>query len=191
MSIATKRGDAGQTDLVGKIRVSKSELRVECYGTIDELGAALGFARSVCDDTEVRELCKDVQRELFKIGSAVATPPESKVAPPEIDAGMAARLDAEVRRIEALPGIVGDWTLPGELPAGAALDVARAVCRRAERTAVRLRESGASLEPNVLVYLNRLSDLLWLLGRLVEVRAGVDSRLRPKDRPGKPWSRAW
>jgi len=191
MSIATKRGDAGQTDLVGKIRVSKSELRVECYGTIDELGAALGFARSVCDDTEVRELCKDVQRELFKIGSAVATPPESKVAPPEIDAGMVARLDAEVRRIEALPGIVGDWTLPGELPAGAALDVARAVCRRAERTAVRLRESGASLEPNVLVYLNRLSDLLWLLGRLVEVRAGVDSRLRPKDRPGKPWSRAW
>ena len=191
MSIATKRGDAGQTDLVGKIRVSKSELRVECYGTIDELGAALGFARSVCDDVEVRELCKDLQRELFKIGSAVATPPESKVAPPEIDAGMAARLDAEVRRIEALPGIVGDWTLPGELPAGAALDVARAVCRRAERTAVRLRESGASLKPNVLVYLNRLSDLLWLLGRLVEVRAGVDSRLRPKDRPGKPWSRAW
>ena len=56
---------------------------------------------------------------------------------------------------------------------------------------MRLRESGASLEPNVLVYLNRLSDLLWLLGRLVEVRAGVDSRLRPKDRPGKPWSRAW
>jgi len=191
MSIATKRGDAGQTDLVGKIRVSKSELRVECYGTIDELGAALGLARSICDDVEVRELCKDVQRELFKIGSAVATPPESKVAPPEIDAGMVARLDAEVRRIEALPGIVGDWTLPGELPAGAALDVARAVCRRAERTAVRLRESGASLEPNVLVYLNRLSDLLWLLGRLVEVRAGVDSRLRPKDRPGKPWSRAW
>jgi len=191
MSIATRRGDSGKTDLIGRIRVSKSDARVESYGTVDELAAQIGFARSICEDDEVRTLCKDLQRDLFKVGAAIATPPASKVPAPEIDAAMLARLDAEVARIEALPGIVGDWTLPGDLAPAAALDVARTTCRRAERTAVRLRESGEALQDAVLTYLNRLSDLLWLLGRLLEVRAGVDSRLRPHDKPGKPWSRAW
>jgi len=191
MSIATKRGDGGKTDLIGRVRVSKAELRVECYGTIDELNAQMGFARSICDDKEVQNVVKQIQVDLFKVGSAIATPPESKVEVPEITAGMVDALGAEVHRIEAMDGIVGDWTLPGELPAASALDVARTVCRRAERCVVRLVEAGGQLSPHLLAYLNRLSDLLWLLGRLLEVRAGVDASLRPKEEPGKRWSRAW
>jgi cob(I)alamin adenosyltransferase len=191
MSIATKRGDQGQTDLVGRVRVSKADLRVESYGTIDELTAQLGFARSICPDPEVREIIKGIQRDLFKLGSAVATPPESKKPAEPITPDMVGVLDSHVQRIEAMKGIVGDWSLPGELPETAALDVARTVCRRAERCVVRLGEAQPSLQSQILVYLNRLSDLLWLLSRLLEVRAGVDSTLRPKNKPGRRWSPAW
>jgi cob(I)alamin adenosyltransferase len=104
---------------------------------------------------------------------------------------MVAGLDAHVARIEATPGVLGDWSLPGELPEAAALDVARTVCRRVERMAVGLWESGTITEPRVLQYLNRLSDVLWLFGRLVETRANVDSALREKDSKGPRWSRAW
>jgi cob(I)alamin adenosyltransferase len=191
MSIATKRGDGGKTDLIGRVRVSKAELRVECYGTIDELNAQLGFARSICGDQEVHDLLKQIQVELFKVASVIATPPESAVDVPAITTEMVDRLDTEVHRIEALDGIVGDWAVPGEIPESSALDVARTVCRRAERCVVRLDEAGGQVSPHLLAYLNRLSDLLWLLGRLLEVRAGVDASLRPKTGPGKPWSRAW
>jgi cob(I)alamin adenosyltransferase len=191
MSIATKRGDTGKTDLVGRVRVSKGELRVECYGTLDELNGLLGFARSICKDQEVQDLVKEIQRDLFKVGSAIATPPESKAKATEISAEMVNALDAHVHRIESMEGIVGDWSLPGELPEASALDVARTVCRRAERSLVRLHEGSGLISPHLLSYLNRLSDLLWLLSRLLEVRAGVDATLRSKENPGKRWSRAW
>lgn len=191
MSIATKRGDAGKTDLIGRVRVSKSDARVECYGTIDELGSQIGFARSICGDAEVGAFLREVQRDLFRVGTVVATAATEKTPPQELGPEMLARLDGEVRRIEAIDGIVADWTIPGELASSAALDVARTVCRRAERHAVALYESGALADAGVLAYLNRLSDLLWLFGRLLEVRAGRDARLRGKDEPGKPWSRAW
>jgi cob(I)alamin adenosyltransferase len=191
MSIATKRGDGGQTGLAGGIRVSKTHPRVECYGTIDELISQMGFARSICQDAEVRERVKSIQQELYKVGSAIATPPESKKTPPEITAAMVDALEAEVHRIEAEPGVLGDWSLPGELPDAAALDVARTVCRRVERLAAALMEGGVIQNPNILAYLNRLSDLLWLFGRLLEARQKVDSSLRPKDKPGARWSRAW
>ena len=191
MSIATKRGDRGQTTLPGGIRVSKNDLRVECYGTIDELISQMGFARSVCDDREVHDLTKEIQRELFKVGSAIGTPPESSKPAPEVTSEMVQALDDQVHRIEAVPGILNDWSLPGELPGSAAFDVSRTVCRRAERLAVRLHETGVLPNPQILAYLNRLSDLLWLMGRLLEVRAGADAALRPKDKPGNRWSRAW
>lgn len=195
MSIATKRGDRGQTTLPGGIRVSKNDLRVECYGTIDELISQMGFARSICDDREVHDLAREIQRELFKVGSAIGTPPESSKPAPEVTSEMVRTLDDQVHRIEAVPGILSDWSLPGELPGSAAFDIARTVCRRAERLAVRLleeeNEAGGLPNPQILAYLNRLSDLLWLMGRLLEVRKGVDATLRPKDKPGNRWSRAW
>jgi cob(I)alamin adenosyltransferase len=191
MSISTKRGDAGETALVGGMRVSKAHPRVECYGTIDELISQMGFARSICQDAEVRESVRKVQRELYQVGSAIATPPESTMAAPEIAPALVAALDEEVHRIEALPGVLGDWSLPGELPDAAVIDVARTICRRAERLAVGLMETGAIRDPSILTYLNRLSDLLWLWGRLLEARQGVDSSLRAGDAAGSRWSRAW
>src|ERR687887_99783 len=116
MSISTKGGDGGRTSLAGGVRVSKAHPRVECYGTIDELISQMGFARSICTDAEVREQVKALQRELYKVGSAIATPPESKKPAPEITSAMVDVLEAEVHRIESPPGVLADWSLPGELP---------------------------------------------------------------------------
>ena len=191
MSIATKRGDGGETSLVGGARVSKANPRVECYGAIDELISQMGFARSICQDAEIRERLKALQRELYKVGAAIATPPESKKLAQEVTAEMVDALDAEVHRIEGEPGVLADWSLPGELPDASALDVARTVSRRAERLAVALAEAGSIRNPHILAYLNRLSDLLWLFGRLIEARQGVASALRTAEHPGPRWSRAW
>jgi cob(I)alamin adenosyltransferase len=192
MSIATKHGDRGETGLIGGGRVSKADLRVEAYGTVDELGAVLGFARAICEDAEVRKLTKAIQRELFTVAGAIASPAggsESKTT--YVTPEMVESLTAHVNRVEATEGILSDWSLPGEHAAAAAFDVARTVCRRAERSVVRLAESGVELNPHVVPYLNRLSDLLWLFGRLLELRAGVNTRLRDEEHEGPRWSRAW
>ena len=191
MSIATKRGDSGQTGLPGGVRVSKTHPRVECYGTIDELISQLGLARALCNDAEVNEWTRGIQRELFKVGSAIGSTLESRKPPPAITAEMVAALDAEVARIESTPGILNDWSVPGELTASAAFDVARTVCRRVERLAVGLHEAGDLPNLQILAYLNRLSDVLWLIGRMLELDAGKNAALRPKDQPGARWSRAW
>ena len=192
MSIATKHGDKGTTGLIGGERVSKADLRVEAYGTIDELGSTMGFARAVCEDAEVRALTKDIQRELFVVSGAVANPASAEASPNTyVTPAMVEALTAHVQRVEATEGILSDWSLPGEHAAAAAYDVARTVCRRAERCVVRLAETGAEVSPQVVPYLNRLSDLLWLLGRLLELRAGVNARLRDEDHSGPRWSRAW
>jgi cob(I)alamin adenosyltransferase len=191
MSIATKAGDAGETGLIGGVRVSKADARVEAYGTIDELGASMGFARSICADEEVRGLTREIQRELFAVSGAVANPQAEAKEPSYVTDLMIDALTAHVHRIEATEGILSDWSLPGEHAAAAAYDVARTVCRRAERSVVRLAESEPGVPPQVTAYLNRLSDLLWLFGRLLELRAGVESRLRDDGHEGPKWSRAW
>ncbi|MDQ3907174.1 MAG: cob(I)yrinic acid a,c-diamide adenosyltransferase [Acidobacteriota bacterium] len=191
MSISTKAGDAGETGLIGGERVSKSDPRVEAYGTIDELGAALGFARSICEDAEVRDLTKEIQRELFAVSGAVANPQAESREPPYVTDAMIDALTSHVRRIESTEGILSDWSLPGEHAAAAAYDLARTVCRRAERAVVRLAESETGVPAQVTAYLNRLSDLLWLFGRLLELRAGVNSKLRDGEHEGPKWSRAW
>jgi cob(I)alamin adenosyltransferase len=191
-SISTTRGDGGQTSLAGGIRVSKSSVRVEAYGTIDELNSSLGFARSICDDRELVELVRSVQQDLFKIGSAMATPPQSPKPQVPIDAPMVERLTTEVHRIEAMENVLSDWSISGEHTAAAAFDVARTICRRAERAIVRLAESGEAVQPGILAYVNRLSDLLWLFGRKLERDAGVSGSLRAgTGRAGNRFSRAW
>lgn len=191
MSIATKRGDAGQTGLAGGIRVSKASTRVEVYGNVDELISTMGFARSICPDQQTRILLKEIQRELFSLGSALATPPESSKTPPVITTEMVDRLTAEIHRIEAIEGVLADWSIPGEDACSAALDVARTVCRRTERGIVQLIESGVDVAPEILAYINRLSDLLWIEGRLVELGQGVSAALRTEEKSGPRWSRAW
>jgi len=191
MSIATKRGDGGQTGLAGGIRVSKADLRVESYGSVDELNTALGFARSICTDKEIAAWTEEIQRTLFRVGSALATPPESKKQPPIVTTEDIDMLTNLVHQIEATEGILSDWSLPGAYTESAAYEVARTVCRRAERAAVRFIEAGGVVQPTVLPYLNRLSDLIWLFGRLIEIKAGIESRLRPESKGGPKWSRAW
>ena len=192
MSIATKTGDGGQTGLAGGVRVSKASLRVESYGTVDELNSVLGLARSHCEDGDLRERTKLIQRELFRVGSALATPPNSRKPQVPVPDDLVDGLTKQVYELEALEGMLSDWSLPGEHPAGAFYDLARTVCRRAERCAVRLMESGEAVEPNVIMYLNRLSDLLWLYARKLEVDAGVTNSLREMNgKSGPKWSRAW
>ncbi|HMF63811.1 MAG TPA: cob(I)yrinic acid a,c-diamide adenosyltransferase [Edaphobacter sp.] len=191
MSIATKRGDGGQTGLAGGIRVSKADLRVESYGSVDELNTVLGFARSICQHKEIAAWTEEIQRTLFRVGSAIATPPESKKQPPVVSPQDIEMLTNLVHQIEATEGILSDWSLPGAHTESAAYEMARTVCRRAERAAVRFVESGGVVQPTVLPYLNRLSDVIWLFGRLIEFNAGIDARLRDDSKGGPKWSRAW
>ena len=191
-SISTTRGDGGETGLAGGIRVSKGSLRVDALGTVDELNTALGFARAICDDPEIRELAKQIQTELFTVCSALATPPESPKPQVPITPDMVEALTSAVHRFEAIDGVLADWSMSGELATAAAFDVARTVCRRAERCVVRLAESGAVLPPSTLPYLNRLSDLLWIAGRKLERDAGVSGSLREvTGKAGNRFSRAW
>lgn len=188
MSIATKQGDGGMTRLIYGERVSKADLQVEAYGTIDELNAFLGMARSLCDDEWINRVLERLQRETFVVGAELATPGQQLYKlKTRVDATMIAALDSEVQEIEALPNVLGDWALPGATQAGAAIDVARVVCRRAERCVVRLNDNGALSNSEVLRYLNRLSDVLWLLGRRYEIAHHVDGALRP-DYKGRSWS---
>jgi cob(I)alamin adenosyltransferase len=189
-SVTTKRGDGGETSLAGGIRISKAHLRVETYGTIDELNSVMGFARSICEDTQVRDLVKFIQRELFTVGSSLATPPESKKSPPDVTPEMVETLTEHVHRLENIEGMLFDWSIAGEHTVSAAFDMARTVCRRAERLMVRLIEAGEKVNSNILPYLNRLSDLLWLLGRLVELRAGINASLRDDTQKKAHWSKA-
>jgi cob(I)alamin adenosyltransferase len=192
MSIATQSGDDGSTTLAGgRSRLSKAALRVETYGNIDELGAALGLARSLCADALLAARTESIQRELFRVGAALSTPPEAPAPPtPHVSPHMVEALTAQVHELESLPGMLSDWSVPGAHPAAAAFDLARTVCRRAERSIVALRDSGSPVSADVLAYVNRLSDLLWLYSRKLEKDAGVDSRLR-KNGDGPNFSKAW
>jgi cob(I)alamin adenosyltransferase len=195
MSIATKGGDRGTTGLAGGIRISKADLRVESYGTVDELNSFLGFARSICQQQDIAGWTETIQRTLFRVGSALATPPESRKTPPIITQDDVDYLTNLVHEIEATEGILADWSLPGADKESAAYEMARTVCRRAERLVVRFQNTspeGVTLVvPEVIIYLNRLSDAIWLFGRLIEVRAKIDARLRPEDKKGPNFSRAW
>ena len=186
MSIVTKTGDNGTTKLMYGERVSKADLRVEAYGTLDELNSFLGLARAFSEDEVINGILEQMQRESFIVNAELATPKEqvhklkTRVTPE-----MTANLEAHVQEIEAMPGILGDWALPGATQAGAAIDVARAVARRAERCMVRLVEAGEVENPEIQRYINRLSDLLWLLGRRYETTHQVSGALRPEGRKGK------
>ncbi|MCC7174086.1 MAG: cob(I)yrinic acid a,c-diamide adenosyltransferase [Bryobacterales bacterium] len=186
MSITTRGGDEGRTSLPGGERVSKADPRVECYGAIDELVSQIGFARSICEDAGVKRWLEEIQRDLFKIGESVSPSDSPGGVSPRLDPSMIEALDDHVRRVETAEGLLKDWALPGSLPSAAALDVARAVCRRTERLAVQLADSGLLPDRAVLAWLNRLSDVLWLFARLLEHRAGAPNALRRMEGGARP-----
>jgi cob(I)alamin adenosyltransferase len=174
VKIYTKSGDRGETGLFDGTRVSKADARVDAYGEVDEANAAIGLSRALCADDEIRALLESLQRDLHAIGAVLADP-QRHIAPRLTKAAIA---DADVRRIEdAIDRYEAEvpplrrFILSGGSPAGAALHVARTVCRRAERRIVALALDTAD-EP-VLSYVNRLSDLLFVLARVVNRRAGV------------------
>jgi cob(I)alamin adenosyltransferase len=188
MSIATETGDGGTTALIGGRRVSKGHPRVDAYGTVDELIASIGLARALARHDEATSIAKGLQRDLFAVAEALAIDEAPAKAIPE---DCVTAITAEVHRIEQQDGILVDWAIAGDDAGGAAFDVARTVCRRAERLVVRLRDTGEGIDHSVVVYLNRLADLLWLLGRLVERDRGIDASLRRSGDGGTRWSKAW
>ena len=174
MSIATKTGDAGETSLMYGRRVPKSDPRVDAYGCVDELNAALGLVRVTANDAFVADQILAIQKELINVMGELATAPEdlpryTKDGFGVTSAAMVDRLSAAVDDLEKnkLVNFKG-WAIPGSTMLSAALDIARTTCRRAERRVADLVASGSEVNPEILRYLNRLSDLCWLLGRYVE-----------------------
>jgi cob(I)alamin adenosyltransferase len=176
MRIYTKTGDKGDTGLFGGGRVAKDDPRVDAYGEVDELNAALGMARSVEVMPRIDEVLLPVQRDLFAIGALLATPDHEKMQQQlekaRIDDGRIAQLERAIDEGEAELEPLRAFILPGGTPKSAALHVARTVCRRAERRVVSLGHD-VPLPPLVVVYLNRLSDLLFVLARVATRRAGA------------------
>ena len=189
MKIYTKTGDAGTTGLYGGERVRKDALRVKAYGTVDEANAAIGLARAHLDtsDAELDGDLERIQNALFDVGADLATPQDSpyrkNVVP--IDALDVAHLEGLIDTYNADLPELQNFILPGGPPASAALQLARAVVRRAERETVHLSHEEAA-NPQVAVYLNRLSDLLFVLARVVNARSGeseVRWRVKGRERP--------
>jgi cob(I)alamin adenosyltransferase len=176
MKIYTKTGDQGSTGLFGGGRVPKDDVRVEAYGDVDELNAVLGMARSIEPMPRIDEVLVPIQRDLFAIGALLATPDRDKMAlhlqKARIDEGRIAELEHAIDQGEAELEPLTAFIIPGGTPKAAALHVARTVCRRAERHVVRLQHE-VELPALAVIYLNRLSDLLFTLARVANRRAGA------------------
>lgn len=181
MKIYTKTGDSGETGLYGGVRVSKADARVATYGDVDELNAGLGFARatlqSSADSGDLPGMLEQIQRDLFAIGARLADPAHriaSRVTKTAVGAADITRLEDWIDTLEASLPPLRRFILAGGSPGGAALHVARTTCRRAERAMVALRAADTeAFEPELLVYINRLSDLLFVMARAANQRAGT------------------
>ncbi len=182
MKIYTKTGDGGETGLFGGERVSKGAVRVEAYGTVDELNAHIGWALTqVCDlPRDVLEGVLAIQSDLLTVGADLATPPQAPDAVKGRTVGLGRepvpRLEALIDRLDGEVQPLRHFILPGGTAGAAAFQVCRAVCRRAERAVVRLSEDQAVNE-GILVYLNRLSDCFFVLSRWVNAREGGEERV--------------
>jgi len=176
MRIYTRTGDEGTTGLFGGGRVSKDDPRVEAYGDVDELNAVLGFARAIEVESRIDEVLVAVQRDLFGLGALLATPDPEKMrdhlSKARIDDARIAQLEHAIDTGEAELTPLRAFIIPGGTPKGAALHVARTVCRRAERRVVHLSQT-VELPGLAAIYLNRLSDLLFVLARVANRRAGA------------------
>ena len=183
--IYTKTGDDGSTGLLYGGRISKSDPPAEAYGSADEAVAALGLARALATDPDVREVILRLQRELFVVGADLATNPDQrhKLQPgiSLVTEDMIGKLEALIDELVAASPLPGEFIVPGANAVSAALDVARAAVRRAERAAVGMREAGGTVSGEVLRYLNRLSDLLFVLARWQAGGPEEPSRPRPAE----------
>jgi cob(I)alamin adenosyltransferase len=172
--IYTKTGDSGTTGLLGGGRVAKDDLRIEAYGTVDELNAALGLVRASSPDPEADLLLARIQDDLFAVGSALADPSPTGPFQGAIKAEHAARLESAIDAIEAELPPLTRFILPGGSLAAVHAHLARTICRRAERLVVKLAlQPDQHVSDSLIIYLNRLSDLLFVVARQLNHRAGV------------------
>ena len=170
--IYTKAGDKGETALFGGKRLPKSHIRIDAYGTVDELNSFLGLVRDYNEAETTRAFLKEIQSRLFTIGSNLASDPDKKMAVPDISPEDVTLLEQEMDRMnDALPEL-RNFILPGGHPAVSHCHIARCVCRRAERLAVELAQE-EWVEPIIIQYLNRLSDYLFILARQMGEERGV------------------
>ena len=187
MKIYTRTGDAGSTGLFGGPRVSKDDVRIEAYGTVDELNAALGCVRSLGAVAEpIGAQIELIQRELFSLGAELATPDPDEFDLRVIGGDHVARLETWIDEHESGLEPLKQFILPGGTQAASLLQLARAICRRAERRVVTLADQeGVEISNDVVVYLNRLSDYLFVLSRAVNSQAGIGDVpwQRPASRP--------
>lgn len=172
--VTTGTGDTGYTGLLGEQRVPKYDPRPDTFGTVDEATSALGLARALSSDTKVKQIIYEAQQELYLLMGELATPPENYEK-------MGLRMTTEhVQRLEQVENalktgveIPNKFIIPGDTPDGAALDLARTIIRRAERMAVKLLHDGIIQNGEVVRYLNRLSDLIFILARYIEVKSSL------------------
>ena len=185
MKVYTRRGDRGETDLFGGGRVAKDHLRVTAYGEVDELNSCIGVAAAATQQDDLRALLHRIQNTLFDLGSHLATPDarnREKAGIPGASAEDIDELEAKIDLFEQELSPLQNFILPGGTPPAAALHVARTVCRRVERCSVALDRED-TLDERVLRYINRLSDLLFVMARLENARAGVpDVEWAPRGR---------
>jgi cob(I)alamin adenosyltransferase len=167
MKIYTKTGDTGKTSLIGGTKVLKSDLRIEAYGTVDELNSYIGVVSDFCIDEHTKDILKEIQDRLFTIGSELACDPNktTKLHIPDLHESDIELLEKEMDKMDAELPPMKNFILPGGMPAISFMHVARCVCRRAERCSVNLQEHDGAVAPLIIKYLNRLSDYLFMLSR--------------------------
>jgi cob(I)alamin adenosyltransferase len=172
--VTTGTGDTGYTGLLGEQRVPKYDPRPDTFGTVDEATSALGLARALTGNTEAKQIIYQVQQELYLLMGELATPPENyekmglRMTPEHVQ-----RLEQVENKLKEEVEIPNKFIIPGDSPDGAALDLARTIIRRSERMAVKLLHDGVIQNGEVVRYLNRLSDLIFILARYVEVKSSL------------------
>lgn len=171
MKIYTKKGDKGETSLIGGVRLKKSDIRINAYGTVDELNSWLGVVKNI-DEINGDKIITDIQRNLFTIGSHLASHPEkSKMKLPEINTNEISKLEIEIDRMGSELPELRNFILPGSSIENGYCNIARSVCRRAERCVVELSLE-SKVDEIIITYLNRLSDYLFVLSRYITMKQG-------------------
>ena len=165
LKIYTKTGDKGSTSLIGGTKVPKSDLRIETYGTVDELNSYTGLCRDLLSDEQSRAALLEIQDRLFTIGSSLASDKDSKMKIPDLLESDITFLESEIDRMNEVLAPMKSFILPGGHPTVSHLHIARCICRRAERSCVRMEQESMEPAPLVIKYLNRLSDHLFVLAR--------------------------
>ena len=170
MKIYTKTGDTGKTSLLGGSRVSKSDLQIEAYGSVDELNSNIGLLRDLVTNEEVKSLLIKIQNKLFTIGAYLANDQKkTTIKLPSLNVGIIEVLEQSIDKMEEELEPLTKFILPGGHPTVSQTHICRSVCRRSERSVIRFNDSSENVNPIVIQYLNRLSDYLFVLGRKLTV----------------------